>query len=84
MWSPHVHVADSARKHKITDLRILHAYHHAVAKWEVREDFTMLLGPDQSGHLLEIGVVRLAEDDYLIVHAMRARYQYRRLLRQRR
>lgn len=35
----------------------------------------MLVGPDQSGNLLEVGVV-VADDIEYVIHAMRARPQY--------
>jgi hypothetical protein len=40
----------------------------------------MLVGPDQSANLLEIGVVEADEIEY-VIHAMRARPQYLSVLR---
>ena len=70
-------IADSARRHAIADEDILHAFRNPVASEDLDEGFTMLIGPDPAGNLLEIGVVE-ADDGVLIVHAMRARPQYTR------
>ena len=58
------------------DERILHAYEHPVRVFEI-EGLTMLIGADQAGRLLEVGVVTADEIDY-IVHAMSARRAFLR------
>jgi hypothetical protein len=72
-----VEILASARKHGISDDDIRHALANAVTSVTSAEqpDFTMLVGPDQSANLLEIGVVEADEIEY-VIHAMRARPQY--------
>ncbi len=67
----------SARKHGISDDDIRHALANAVISVtsEAQPDFTMLVGPDQSANLLEIGVIEADEIEY-VIHAMLARPQY--------
>ena len=60
----------------MTDARILHAYDHPVSVFEA-EGLTMLIGADQAGRMLEVGVARADEIDY-IVHAMAARRSFLR------
>ena len=43
-------------------------------------DFTMLIGPDQSGELLEVGVLAAEDNDY-VIHAMTARPRYINMIR---
>lgn len=67
-------ILQSARKHGISDEDILHAYHHPIRVLRL-DDLTMLIGPDQSTRLLEIGV-NTAEGVEFIVHAMLARPKF--------
>ena len=67
-------VLASARKHGVTDEEILHAYRNPVRVFEL-DDLTMLIGPDQSARLLEIGVATAEGIDF-IVHAMPARPRF--------
>lgn len=69
-------VIASARKHGIADQAILHAYRNPI-RVLVLDDLTMLVGPDDSGRALEIGVV-VAEGVEFIVHAMPARPKFLR------
>jgi predicted secreted protein len=73
----HVEILASARRHGISDDDIRHAFANAlVSVTSVSQpDFTMLVGPDQAANLLEIGVVKDDEIEY-VIHAMRARSQY--------
>jgi len=64
----------SARKHGVEDIDILHAYRNPIRVFDL-DDLTMLLGPDQSARLLEIGVARAESIDF-IVHAMPARPRF--------
>ena len=47
----------SARKHGISDDDMLHAYRNPIRVFDI-DDLTMLIGPDASARLLEIGVAR--------------------------
>ena len=64
----------SARKHGISDEDMLHAYRNPIRVFDL-DDLTMLIGPDTSARLLEIGVAE-AEGIEFIVHAMAARPKF--------
>ncbi|MEY3558963.1 MAG: hypothetical protein RL374_1669 [Actinomycetota bacterium] len=69
-------VLESARKHGISSEDMIHAYHHPIRVLQL-EDLTMLIGPDRSTRLLEIGI-STGEGVEFIVHAMLARPKYLR------
>ena len=70
-------IAESARKHGVSDEDMLHAYAHPVRVFELDEGFTMIVGANQAAIFYEVGFVdgMLAP---VIVHAMRARSKYLR------
>ena len=70
-------IADSARKHGVSDHDILHAYRHPIRVFELDEGFTMVIGANQAAIIFEIGVVDGVEAP-VIVHAMRARERFLR------
>lgn len=55
---------------------MLHAYRHPIRAFAM-DDLVMLIGADEAGRLLEIGVAA-AEGTELIVHAMPARQRFLR------
>ena len=65
-------IAESARKHGVSDDAIIHAYKNAIQAKDLDEGLKMLTGPDRAGNLLEIGVV-IFDDAPVIVQAMSAR-----------
>ena len=67
-------IVASARRHGVQDDDILHAYRHPVRVLQL-DDLIMLIGPSQTGQLLEIGVSRANEIDF-IIHAMPARAKF--------
>ncbi len=67
-------VLESARKHGIQDENMFHAYRNPIRVFDI-DDLTMLIGPDPSGQLLEIGVAE-AEGIHFIIHAMVARPKF--------
>ncbi len=67
-------VLTSARKHGLHNDDILHAYQHPIRVLQL-DDLTMLIGPDLSARLLEIGVATGDGIDF-IVHAMPARPKF--------
>jgi len=69
-------VLESARKHGTSDADMLHAYRHPIRVF-VMDDFVMLVGGNEAGRLLEIGVAE-AEGLEFIVHAMPARQRFLR------
>lgn len=66
----------SARKHGITDDDMLHAYRNPIRVSQL-DDLFMLIGGDESGRMLEVGVVSAEGIDF-IVHAMPARDKFLR------
>jgi hypothetical protein len=71
------YIAPSARRHRVSDDIILHAFANPIRVEELDEELTMLVGPDHAGNLYEIGVVA-STDGPVIVHAMPARPNYLR------
>jgi hypothetical protein len=69
-------ILESARKHGISDADMLHAYRHPVRVF-VTDDLVMLVGGDEAGRLLEVGVAE-AEGLEFVVHAMPARERFLR------
>lgn len=69
-------VLASARKHGVTDADMIHAYQHPVRVLQL-DDLIMLIGPDLSARLLEVGVSTREGIDF-IVHAMPARPKFTR------
>ncbi len=66
----------SARKHGVRDNDMLHAYRNPIRVFDL-DDLVMLIGPDQAGRMLEIGVA-VGEGIEFIVHAMAARPRFLR------
>lgn len=69
-------IVASARKHGISDNDMLHAYRNPIRVFQV-DDLVMLIGGDETGRMLEVGVVA-AEGIEFIVHAMTAREKFLR------
>lgn len=63
-------IADSARKHGVADDDLIHAFSNPMRAFDLGEGFTMLVGGDRSGQLIEIGVVD-GDLGPVIVHGMR-------------
>ena len=70
-------IADSARKHGVTDQDMLHAYRNPVRVFELEEGFVMIIGAGHSAIMLEVGLVQ-ARTAPVIVHAMLARGKFLR------
>lgn len=70
----------SARKHDIADEDIRHAIDNAMSMDAQQDDTQLYLGPARNAELLE--VVSIVRDDgsELVIHAMKMRPKYRRLL----
>lgn len=66
-------IADSARRHGISDEDIIHAYRNAVQADALDEGVTLLIGPDLAGRLVEIAYVVADDETVVIIHAMPAR-----------
>lgn len=71
-------IAESARKWRVADADMLHAYRNSIRTFDVGDGMTMFIGPNPTAHqLLEIGVVE-GVDGEVIVHAMKARPKFLR------
>jgi len=70
-------IADSARKHGVSDDDMLHAYAHPIRVFELDEGFTMVIGANHAAIIFEIGVVDGVTAP-VIVHAMQAREKFLR------
>lgn len=71
-------IADSARKHGISDDSMLHAWENAIkiAEFEYDgEERLLVIGPDVSGNLLELVAVPIVEPTR-IIHADRLRPKF--------
>ena len=67
-------ILGSARKHGVLDEDALHAYRNPIRFFDL-DDVLMVIGPDRSARLLEVGVAR-RENIHFIVHAMPARNKF--------
>lgn len=78
-------ILPSARKHGISDDDIRHGFNNAVAAITSPDqpDFTMIVGADLNGQLLEIGVLAADDNDY-VIHAMPARTKYVKMIQPKR
>ncbi len=54
---------------------MMHALRNSIRTESLDEGFTMFVGPDRSGNLLEVGVID-GDSGPAIVHAMPARPKY--------
>ena len=70
-------VATSARKHGVPDDDMIHAFDNPILVEDLDDGFTMFVGPDRAGILLEVGVID-STDGPIIIHAMAARPKYLR------
>lgn len=71
-------IADSARKHGVSDEAIVHAWENAIKLAEFEydgEDRLLVIGPDSSGNLLELVAVPAAEPTR-VIHADRLRPKF--------
>jgi hypothetical protein len=57
-----------------------HAVRNAISRVEMDHDLVMMIGPSESGTLLEVGLLGYGGDDPVIIHAMRLRQRFFRFL----
>lgn len=69
-------IVATARKHGVNDDDMLHAYRNPIRVFDL-DDLVMLIGADEAGRPLEIGVVS-GDGVEFIVHAMPARQRFLR------
>ena len=76
----------SARKHRVDDAAITHAYQHALVQLDYDPDDHpprfALVGPDPAGNMIELIVIVADEDRHIVIHAMPARPNFLALLDQ--
>lgn len=70
-------IAPSAFKHGLERDDILHAYRNPLRIWDLGDGFTMMVGPNRAGLILEVGYVE-GDLAMVIIHAMPAREKYLR------
>ena len=70
-------IAESARRHGVSDEDMLHAYAHPIRVFELDDGFTMVIGANHAAIIFEVGVVD-GESAPVIVHAMKAREKFLR------
>src|SRR5215216_6144324 len=75
-----VEIHPSARKHGIADEDIEHAMRHALAIDDQADDTRLYLGPSRSADLLEVATIVRDDGSEVVIHAMKMRPKYRRLL----
>lgn len=71
-------IADSARRHRIGDASVVHAWENAIKFAEFEYDGAdrlFVIGPDSSGNLLELLAVPVVEPTR-IIHADRLRPKF--------
>ena len=73
-------VHPSARTHGIADEDIEHAMRHALAIDDQADDTRLYLGPARTADLLEVVTIVRDDGSELVIHAMKMRPKYRRLL----
>jgi hypothetical protein len=71
-------IAESARKHGISDDDMRHALRNPMLVDDMDDGLTMFVGPARDGALIEVGVADSGTGP-VIVHAMRARRRYLRM-----
>jgi hypothetical protein len=71
-------ITSSARRHGVADESILHAFNNPIGVDRHDEGFTMVVGADEAGRLIEVGFVEAADETVVIVHAMPARPKHLR------
>jgi hypothetical protein len=75
-----VEIHPSARKHGSADEDIEHAMRRPLAIDDQDDDTRLYLGPARSADLLEVVTIVRDDDTELVIHAMKLRPKYRRLL----
>ena len=73
-------VHESARKHGVDDEDIKHAARNAMAVDDQDDDTRLYLGPARTGEPLEVVTIVRDDGSELVIHAMKMRPKYRRLL----
>lgn len=75
-----VEIHSSARKHGVGDGDIEHAIENAISVDDQDDDTRLYLGPARDAELLEVVTITREDGSELVIHAMKMRPKYRRLL----
>jgi len=75
-----VEIHSSARKHGVDDGDIEHAVENAMSVDDQDDDTRLYLGPARDAELLELVTIAREDGSELVIHAMKMRSKYRRLL----
>ena len=70
----------AARKHGVAEEDIKHAIDHAMSIDDQDDDTRLYLGPARNADLLEVVTIVREDGSELVIHAMKMRPKYRRLL----
>ena len=74
----------SARKHRVADPDITHAYKHALVQLDLdpaeHPPRFAMVGPDTSGNFIELICIEADDSRTIVIHAMRARPAFLALL----
>lgn len=73
-------ILPSARKHGVADEDIEHAIENAISIDDQSDDTRLYLGPARNADLLEVVAIIRDDGSELVIHAMKMRPKYRRLL----
>jgi hypothetical protein len=73
-------IADSARKHGVSDHDMTHAARNAIREVDLGDDLALLIGPDRGARLLEVVIIGIDSDDPAIIHADQLRPKFFRYL----
>lgn len=73
-------IADSARKHGVSDEDMLHALRVPLRLVRQGDDRVLYIGADTGGRLLEVVVIDVDSDEPAIIHAMPLRPKFYRFL----
>jgi len=79
-----VEIHRSALKHGVAEEDVRHAIDNALRWFDLDRDSdppkVLAIGPDRSGNLLEVIALELADDRWLVIHAMTLRRSFHDLL----
>jgi hypothetical protein len=73
-------VHQSARRHGVNDEDIRHAVEHVIVVEDQEDETRLYLDPSRSAALLEVVTIIRDDGSELVIHAMRMRPKYQRLL----
>ena len=73
-------INSSARKHGVADEDIEHAIDNVMSIDDQDDDTRLYLGPARNADLLEVVTIVRDDGSELVIHAMKMRPKYRRLL----